>query len=307
MITLLLLKQIAQLFLCIILGWLLVRLRLLKAEDSRVLSVVSLYIINPCVIINAFQMEQTPELLHALALSLGAAVAIHLLMFLMTGLLRRPLRLTPVEQASVIYSNAGNLIVPVVTAVLGKDWVIFTSMYLMVQLCLMWSHGRILLSGERNVSFRKIFSNINIVSILIGAALFFLEIPLPGVLAGTMESIGVMIGPVSMLIAGMLLGGEDLLQILRMPKIWKVISLRLIVVPLVVMCLMKYSGAAHLVPDGFSILLVSLLATSAPSASAVTQIAQVYGSDGEYAGAINVVTSLLCIVTMPLVVLLYQL
>ena len=44
-----------------------------------------------------------------------------------------------------------------------------------------------------------------------------------------------------------------------------------------------------------------------PSASAVAQIAQVYGSEGEYAGSINVVTTLLCIVTMPIIIALYQL
>ena len=45
---------------------------------------------------------------------------------------------------------------------------------------------------------------------------------------------------------------------------------------------------------------------SAPAAANVTQIAQVYGHGGDYAGAINVITTLLCIGTMPLTVLLYQ-
>ena len=43
-----------------------------------------------------------------------------------------------------------------------------------------------------------------------------------------------------------------------------------------------------------------------PSASTLTQMAQVYGKDADYASAINVVTTLLCIVTMPLMVALYQ-
>ena len=36
-------------------------------------------------------------------------------------------------------------------------------------------------------------------------------------------------------------------------------------------------------------------------------MAQVYGYEGDYASAINVASTLLCIVTMPLMVLLYQL
>ena len=104
--VLMLLEQIVQLFLCIVLGWLLVRLHLLKPEDSRVLSKVCLYLVTPCVIINAFQLQRTPELLQGLALSLGAAIGIHALFFIATALLHRPLRLTPVEQASLIYTNS---------------------------------------------------------------------------------------------------------------------------------------------------------------------------------------------------------
>ena len=83
--------------------------------------------------------------------------------------------------------------------------------------------------------------------------------------------------------------------------------LRLIAFPLVVLCLLRIPGLASLAPNGETILLVSLLAAITPSASAVTQIAQVYSPDGEYAGSINVVTTLLCIVTMPIIIALYQL
>ena len=303
--VLMLLEQIVQLFLCIVLGWLLVRLHLLKPEDSRVLSKVCLYLVTPCVIINAFQLQRTPELLQGLALSLGAAIGIHALFFIATALLR-PLRLTPVEQASLIYTNSGNLIIPLVTAVLGPEWVIYCSMFQLVQQFPMWSHCRIILSGDRNVSLKKILLNVNIISVFVGVLLFLLNRPLPTVIAGTMKSIASTIGPLSMFVAGMLMGEQNLLAVLRIRSIWKVAFLRLIALPLVVLCIFKYSGLAALVPDGQSILMISLLAASAPAAANVTQIAQVYGHEGDYAGAINVITTLLCIGTMPLMVLLYQ-
>ena len=301
--VLMLLEQIVQLFLCIVLGWLLVRLHLLKPEDSRVLSKVCLYLVTPCVIINAFQLQRTPELLQGLALSLGAAIGIHALFFIATALLHRPLRLTPVEQASLIYTNSGNLIIPLVTAVLGPEWVIYCSMFQLVQQFPMWSHCRIILSGDRNVSLKKILLNVNIISVFVGVLLY---LPLPTVIAGTMKSIASTIGPLSMFVAGMLMGEQNLLAVLRIRSIWKVAFLRLIALPLVVLCIFKYSGLAALVPDGQSILMISLLAASAPAAANVTQIAQVYGHEGDYAGAINVITTLLCIGTMPLMVLLYQ-
>ena len=306
-VVLLLFEQSLQLFFCIVLGWLLVRLRLLRPEDSRVLSVVNLYLVTPCVVVTAFQIQRTPELLHGLLLSLGTAVGIHVLFFLAAALLRRPLHLVPVERASIIYTNAGNLIIPLVNAVLGPEWVIFSSMFQLVQQFPLWSHCRILLSGERSISVKKVLLNVNILSVFAGALLFLLNISLPHVVEGTMESVGAMTGPLCMFVAGMLIGGQDLPAILRIPSIWKVAFLRLIALPLVTLCILKYSGLSALVPDGPSILLISLLAASAPSASNVTQIAQVYGHDGDYASAINAVTMLLCVGTMPLMVYLYLL
>ena len=306
MISLLLLRKIAQLFIILGMGWLLVRSGKVRAEDSRYLSIVALYLINPCVIITSYQIDFTGDMVRGMLLSLGAAILIHAVMFLLTAVLKRPLRLNTVEQASAIYSNCVNLLIPVVASILGKEWLLFTSMYMMVQISMLWSHCRMLLSGERTISFRNIFGNLNVISMLIGLVLFLLRIRLPSLLEGAMESAGSMLGPISMVIIGMLMGGVDLRHLVRMPGIWKVVFLRLIGYPLVVLCVLKYSGIAGLVPNGADILLISLLAACAPSGTMVTQLAQVYGGDSEYASAINVISTLLCIVTMPIIVALYQ-
>lgn len=307
MISLLLLQQIAQLFLCVLLGWVVVKAGLLKPEDSRVLSVVTLYVVTPCVIINAFQIDCTPDMLLGLELALGAGLLAHAVFFLLNALLRRPLKLNAVEQASIVYSNAANLTIPIVSAVFGPEWVIFTSMFSLVQLPLLWSHGRILLSGQRGVSLRTILWNVNILSVIAGGALFLLHLSLPAVLTGFMGSVSAMIGPLSMLVAGMLMGGMDLRRAFARPGVWKVAALRLVGLPLAVLAILKAAGLGALVPGGETILVISLLAAMGPSAAAVTQMSQIYGHDGEYAGSINVATTLLCIVTMPVLVGVYQL
>lgn len=53
-ISLLLMQQIAELFLMIFMGYVIVKAGLLKGEDSKVISKIVLYLIIPCVIINAF-------------------------------------------------------------------------------------------------------------------------------------------------------------------------------------------------------------------------------------------------------------
>ncbi|MBP3704949.1 MAG: AEC family transporter, partial [Clostridia bacterium] len=89
-------------------------------------------------------------------------------------------------------------------------------------------------------------------------------------------------------------------------RVWLVAFLRLIMVPLIMIPLLKFTGVAQLVPNGGQVLLVVLLATMTPSASTITQFAQVFDKDAEYASSINVLTTLLCVVTIPLMVTLYQ-
>ncbi|MBU5434589.1 AEC family transporter [Pseudoflavonifractor sp. MSJ-37] len=306
MISLLLMKQIGELFLMILLGFVLVRAGLLRSEDSKPLSVVVLYLVSPCMMLNAFQIEKTEELVHGLLLSLLAAVSIHILLFLLITVFGKVLKLTVVEQASVMYSNAGNLIIPLVTAILGSQWVVFTSVFLAIQVPLLWTHCRSLLSGERSASVRDIVLNPNILATAGGAVLFLLGVRLPAFLTEPMSSMGSMIGPLSMLVAGMLIGGMDMKKVLSFRGIWKMSALRLIVVPLVLALLLKYSGLAHMAANGTTILMVSLLAAATPSAATVMQMSQIFDRDAEYASAIYVVTTLLCIVTMPVIIWVYQ-
>lgn len=74
-VSLLLAQEIAKLFLILLLGVAVVRAGLLHAADSRVLSVILVYLIVPCVILNAFQIEDTPELRAGLLFALGAGGA----------------------------------------------------------------------------------------------------------------------------------------------------------------------------------------------------------------------------------------
>ena len=307
MVAWLLFQKIAELFIILAGGFMLVKLKLAKSSDSRYLSLVLLYLVNPCVLITSFQLEISPERLRAMLFSLCAGILAHVLMLLLNMLLRKFLKLKPVEQISCIYTNCMNLLIPIVGSVLGKEWIPFTSMYMIIQVTLMWTHGRILISGETKVSLKKIFGNLNIICIFIGLALGLMQIPLPSLLAGAMESICSMLGPISMVITGMLIGGADLTTILRMPGVWQVVFLRLLAYPTIVLLIFKFTGIAALVPNGAQILLVSLLAAGAPSATMVVQLSQLYSDEGEYASAINVISTLLCILTMPIIIMLYQL
>ncbi|WML34379.1 AEC family transporter [Clostridium sp. OS1-26] len=82
----------------------LVKTHLLKAEESKSLSTVALYLVMPCVIINAFQVKYTESIRNGLILAFVAAVLIHIALLILVKILERIFHLDAVEKASMIYS-----------------------------------------------------------------------------------------------------------------------------------------------------------------------------------------------------------
>lgn len=304
-ISFLLFKQIAQFFIMIIMGYTLVKLKIVKSEDSKVLSMVCLYLIMPCVIINSFLIEFTPEKLKGLGLAVGVAIVIHFVAWVFIRILGKVLNFNPVEKASVMYSNAANMVIPVVMSVLGDEWVLYSSAFVSVQLVLLWTHCKSMISNEKGFELKKIYTNINLIAIFIGILLFITKIHIPSVLQGTLKSVGGTVAPISMIITGMIMAGAELKKVFSNGRIYLVLFFRMIFFPFIVFMIIYFTGITKVIDNGAMILLVTFIATITPTASSITQMAQVYGNNEQYAGAINIMTTIVSIVTMPIMVALY--
>lgn len=305
-ISLLLMNQIIQLFIMIFMGFIIVKAKLLKAADSKILSVIVLYLVIPCVIINAFQVDYTPQTVKGLLIALAGSVMTQVILLIVVSILGRVFHLNEVEVASIYYSNSGNLIVPIVTFILGKEWVLYGCVFMSVQLVFIWTHCKKIISRESTYDWRKIVLNINMISIAIGIVLFLTRIHLPAIINNTLSAVGSMIGPASMIVTGMLFAGMNFKQIFANKRVYFVSFFRLIIVPVIALFLIKCSQLSTFSSNGNKLMMIVFLAIITPSASTVTQMCQVYGNNSQYASAINVVTTLLAIVTMPLMVMLFQ-
>ena len=302
-ISILLMEQIVELFIMILMGFIIVKAGIVKDEDSKVLSKIVLYLIIPCVIIKAFQVDYTSKTVYGLLLALAASVALQIVLLGVILVMGRLFHLNEVEIASVYYSNSGNLIVPIVTFILGQEWVLYGCVFMSVQLIFLWTHCKKIIRRESSYDWKKIVLNI---SIVVGVILFFTRIRLPLIINDTIGSVGNMIGPASMIVTGILFAGMDLKKIFANRRLYFVSLLRMVVVPLIALLLIKLSHLAGISQDAPKIMLIVFLAVITPSASTVTQMCQVYGNDSKYASAINVITTLSAIVTMPVMVFLFE-
>lgn len=84
-----LIDKILSLTLIMAMGFLLVKCKILRSGDSKALFRLSLYLIMPCIILTAFQVEYTPEIQSGLLLSLVAAVVVHIILIVKASILRK--------------------------------------------------------------------------------------------------------------------------------------------------------------------------------------------------------------------------
>lgn len=305
-ISLLLMEEIIKLFVIMFMGNAVVKAGLMKSSESKSVSVILVYLVIPCVIIKAFQVDYTPDVQKGLFLAIAAAVAVHILFLLITIPLKKIFQMDVIEQATSIYSNAGILVIPLVQELLGQDYVIYSSAYIAVQLILLWTQGKNMLCEEEKLEWKKIFLNVNIISIIAGIVLFLFRIKLP---AGVQDVLGMMnnmIGPLGMLLAGMAIAEVPLKSIFTKKRNYLSVAFRLLLYPVLGLFLMKAIQIVVNLENSSQILLTVYLACVTPACASVTSMAQLYDKDAAYASSLYVLTTLLSIVTMPVMVYLYE-
>lgn len=305
-ISLLLMEEIIKLFVIMFMGYAVVKAGLMKSSESKSVSVIMVYLVIPCVILNAFQVEYTPDVQKGLLLACAAAVAVHILFLLLTAILKKPLHLDVIERATIIYSNAGILVIPLVQELLGQEYVIYSSAYIAVQLILIWTHCKNMLCEEDKLEWKKVLLNVNIISIIAGVVLFIFRIQFPSGAQDVLNMMNNMIGPLGMLLAGMVIAEAPLKTVFTRKRSYLSAALRLFIYPVFVLGLMKVIQTFASIQDSKQILLTVYLASITPACATVTSMAQLYDKDAAYSSSLYVLTTLLSIATMPVMVGLFE-
>lgn len=308
-----LVSKILSLLVLVGAGVVLVKTKLLKKEDSVALSKISVFLLSPCVIVSSFSMKVDGKAGQSLLLCFFYAILANFLFLFLGSLLRKPLHLSPVEEMSMEYTNCGNFVLPIVASVLGEEYLLYVSAYITVYNLLVWTHGIHLFQGKaeqtkeersKENAFLKILFNPNILAILFGVFLFFTKISLPAPISLAISDLGKMIGPISMLITGIILGSMSFKKILSYRRIYMVTAFRLLFFPFIYLLLISVLSRIDVFLDNPVLFLVTFLSAMAPAAANVSQFAILYGKEEEYASCINIFTTLCTIISVPVLVYL---
>ncbi len=297
--------QVVALFLLMAFGFAGERAKIINENGSKVLSNISLVFVTPCLIINSFNIEYNPEKLTGLLICLAASVAIHALSIIGVELWAKGKRNAAeklrIIKFAIVFSNAGYMGIPLQEAVLGADGVFYGSVYVAVFNVTLWTYGVVLSTGNiKEISGKKLALNPGLIGVTIGILLFLLPIELPKILSQTISSMAALNTPLAMIIIGFYLAQSNLLRALRDKSVYIVAIFKLIAIPLVTLGVMYLCGVRG------APLVAMVTTASAPTAAATSMFATKFDNDVILSVNLVTVTTVLSIITMPVLVALAQ-
>lgn len=293
------LHQTALMLLLLGIGVICARLGWFDERAAQALSRFLLWFVTPALLLDAFYRPFCADMAVGLVLSALLAVLFHAAAALVSALLLRPSRPQyAVARMGVVYSNCGFMAFPLISAVAGEQGIFYASAFVGVFNLFLWTHGQRLLAGRQAFRLKNAVCNAGVLGTIAGAALYFLQIPLPALAVDLIDTLASLNTPLAMLVIGMLLAGcrmkELLCRRVLLPSL-----LRMVVLPLLLWALLLVLRVADWGAAGQMLFLVTLLCASCPSAASTVLMSAAMGKDSAYGARLVLCSSLLSVATIP--------
>ncbi|MBE6848837.1 MAG: AEC family transporter, partial [Ruminococcus sp.] len=259
------------------------RFRLLSQSTVSEISRLVLTVVNPIVILLAYQRELKAEL----AVNLGWTFLLSVLSYAAAMLISylaipdKEGRETAIERFSCIYSNCGFMGIPLVQAMFELEGVFYLTAFITIFNILAWTHGVMQISGQHSLhSLKKVLRSPAIIAIALGMFLFFTQLRLPELLTQPLAMVGELNTPLAMFVAGATIAQTNLPAVLKKPRVFYLCALRLLIIPAAALLLFLCT------PFDSIIEMTVLAAAAAPSAAMCTMQCINYQKNAAYASEI---------------------
>ena len=295
-----LLQEMVVLLVIALIGFVMRRTKILPKETNMVLTQVILYITLPCLIIYSMDVTFSMSLLVDISWLFGLSLFALFMASLIGYWMRKKAKLEPerkgVYEAAIIFGNQGFMGYAIAYLLFGEIGVLYTAFFMIFFLFYVWTYVVYVVArvGQK-VTWRQLVLNPGVLATTIGFIVMILPIHWPPLLSDVLVDIGAMTLPLSMILIGSLLAAihlKEFKQLMKNKYIWYATGAKLLLIPLMLAPFLW-------LPVSTIVIGVAILVTATPSASTVSMFAQKYGGDVTFSSVIVATTTILCVVTIP--------
>ncbi|MCD7738004.1 MAG: AEC family transporter [Lachnospiraceae bacterium] len=290
--------QMIALLILIGAGYIAARTGMLDEHTSTKMSAMILNIFNPMLALSSASgaIGQIP--LGQMGQVALIAVGMFLL-FILIGRICSPFFAKDIFQKKIfelmfVFSNLGFMGIPVVSSVLGSEYVVYVTEFMMIYNVFFYTYGLAMMDGKFTAaSLKKLITPGNL---LVFGSIFVLvfSIQLPSFVSTAVTYLGNVTSPMAMMTIGYALSKASLKDIFTDKKLYLFTFIKLLVIPLALLPLLK------LLPIPSDLIPLCMIMFGMPVGNMPLILGNERGIDCTTCSAGIIMTTLFCLVTIPL-------
>lgn len=294
-----LLQQMGILFVYMMIGYVACKKEYFDQEFGKKLSWLVVNVANPMLAISAVVNNEEQIAKKDFYVTVLLAICFYAFFLILAQILPRLIGVQKsdigVYKMMTTFNNIGFMGFPVIAAAYGNGALIYAVPFSIMFniLCYTWGIQTLCGGGEKG-NWKRII-NIGTISGIISIVLFFMQISVPKMICSLSAGLSNLTGPLSMLVIGISIAAMELKDLFTDVKLLKFALIKLLAVPVAVMLLVCQVIDNRLICEVFLVMMAT------PAASMCAMLSQQYGGDYELAAKGVALTTILSVVTMPIV------
>lgn len=295
-------QTMLKMFLLLILGFVLFKCHIFDEYTNKKISALIVNVASPMLIISSIAgVEGSNKSI--VFLMIGAGILMYIGFIILGKIINRifpfPKKDWPVYECMVVFANTGFMGYPVLLDVFGQEAVFYASLIHMAFNFFVYTYAIMCLTKGDDSEFKLNFKQLltpGIILIFVGIFIYLFDIQLPSVLMDTINSVGSLTAPLSMMMIGSSLAVYPIKDSFTDWRSYVFAFVRLMIVPFVtmIMCRLLHIDAYYAN--------ITIITNAMPVGSMVLMLATQYNANVKIVTRNIVVSTLLSVITIPIVV-----
>lgn len=295
-------QTMLKLFLLLVLGFVLFKCHIFDEYTNKKISALIVNVASPMLIISSIAgVEGSNKSI--VFLMIGAGILMYIGFIILGKIINRifpfPKKDWPVYECMVVFANTGFMGYPVLLDIFGQEAVFYASLIHMAFNFFVYTYAIMCLTKGDDSEFKLNFKQLltpGIILIFVGIFIYLFDIQLPSVLMDTINSVGSLTAPLSMMMIGSSLAVYPIKDSFTDWRSYLFACVRLLIIPFVTMLICRL---IHIDPYYANI---TIITNAMPVGSMVLMLATQYNANVKIVTRNIVVSTLLSVITIPIVV-----
>ncbi len=298
------LNQMVVLFIIMLLGYFAYKKNIINDEASKAFSSLIVNITNPAFIISGVlgdsQIGDAKQVITVAVIATLMHLGLMIIGFIVTILMRIKKSENGLYNAMFVFSNIGFMGFPIISSIFGKEVLLYGAIFIIPFNVLVYTYGIYLLTKDKegskgSFSIKRIF-NVGVIACIIAVLIYAFNIKLPSFVVSTVDMVGNVTTPLSMMVIGVSLAKINLKDLISDKNLYIFSIIKLLVIPIISAFIIK-----NFITDEI-IYATTVLLLSTPVASMSVMLANEFDGNVELASKGVLVSTILSVITIPLVV-----